>query len=203
LSTLKDISSQIKSQLSQEGRDHVEKYFRLSLSTFEAGDFALAFFFGATLFEEMAKFVIFGHKTLGIKVDEKDYRKHPKKYAHVVDNTLFVNSRVSKIYGAAESRFFRWFRTKKLFELRNAALYLEPRHGKLTTPKENISVEDAYLMVCIAGEAYAELQGILTGTGPNEWQRILQDVDQFRERHIDLLQKIQAEEERQTKPSRF
>jgi len=41
--------------------------------------------------------------------------------------------------------------------------------------------EDALLLVCIAGEVYGEIQGSFLGTGPAEWQRILREVDLFRE----------------------
>jgi len=64
--------------------------------------------------------------------------------------------------------------------IRNSALYLELRGPDLVAPEQAISRADALLLVCIAGEVYAEIQGRQTGTGPTEWQRILLEIDEFR-----------------------
>jgi hypothetical protein len=54
------------------------------------------------------------------------------------------------------------------------------------TPGEAVSKEDAFLLVCIAGEVYAEIQGYYTGTGPNERGRILTEVDEFSRKKQDI-----------------
>jgi hypothetical protein len=84
------------------------------------------------------------------------------------------------VYGKDEWRFAAWFREDKLFAIRNSALYLEIRDGDLVAPDEAIDRADALLLVCIAGEVYAEIQGEQTGTGPAEWIRIVSEIDTFR-----------------------
>jgi len=51
---------------------------------------------------------------------------------------------------------------------------------QLTPPEKAIQRGDSMLLVCIAGEVYAEIQGRSAGTGSEEWQRILAEVDAFR-----------------------
>ena len=53
-------------------------------------------------------------------------------------------------------------------------------------PPQAINRADALLLVCIAGEVYAEIQGKQIGTGPAEWQRILWEIDQFRAREAEI-----------------
>lgn len=94
---------------------------------------------------------------------------------------LLVNSRVSRIYGPEESRFARWFREGELFNIRNQALYLDLRDGEIVVPHKVVPRGDTFLLVCIAGEVYAEIQGHFVGTGPTQWERILREVDLFRQ----------------------
>ena len=164
-----------------EARQHLEKYWRLSVRFFEESDFALAAFFAITLIEEVGKVIILGNKVLGAELDKKGFYNHRKKYSYAVYTTLFVNSRVSRIYKTEESRFAKWFREDELFGIRNRALYLEPTDTEVGVHDQAVSKEDAFLLVCIAGEVYAEAQGHYTGTGPTEWQRVLAEVDTFRE----------------------
>lgn len=94
-----------------------------------------------------------------------------------------MNSRVTRVYKKNEGRFAQWFRDGKLFQIRNSALYLELQGPNLVAPEEAIRRADALLLVCIAGEVYAEIQGKQIGTGPTEWRRILSEVDAFRARN--------------------
>ncbi|NOY89238.1 MAG: AbiV family abortive infection protein [FCB group bacterium] len=167
--------------LSTEAKQHLEKYWQLSVQFFKKPDFALAAFFAITLIEEVGKVIILGNKEFGAKLDKKGFYNHRKKYSYAVYNTLFVNSRVSRIYGTKESRFAEWFRNGELFKIRNKVLYLELGDKKIRIPHLAISKEDAFLLVCIAGEVYAEIQGFYTGSSPTEWQRILAEIDTFRE----------------------
>jgi len=170
-----------------EARDHLERYWHLARRFFEEGDLALAAFFAITLIEEVGKIVILGNKDLSGRLDERGFFNHQRKYAYAVGMTLEVNARVTRIYGRLESRFATWFREGTLFDIRNAALYLELRNGSLVVPNRAISRSDALLLVCIAGEVYGEIQGGYTGIGPEEWERIISEVDEFRERHLSDL----------------
>jgi AbiV family abortive infection protein len=166
--------------LNESARAHLEKYWRLSRERFEAGDCALAAFLAITLIEEVGKVVILEDAKMGDSVAKRDFRNHQSKYVYAVGATLAVNSRVTRVYGKDEVRFAEWFRTEKLFSIRNSALYLELRGTDIVVPEQVIHRADALLLVCIAGEVYAEIQGRQTGTGPAEWQRILSEVDKFR-----------------------
>lgn len=166
-----------------EAREHLEKYWRLSTRFFEEWDFALAAFFAITLMEEVGKIIILGNAALGAKLDKQGFYNHRRKYAYAVYCTLLVNSRVSRIYRDKEDRFADWFKKDELFKIRNRALYLELTDHNLGIPRGVVSREEAFLLVCIAGEVYAEIQGHYTGTGPAEWQRVLAEVDTFRERN--------------------
>jgi len=167
--------------LAPEGRQHLERYWQLSMRFFHESDFALAAFFAITLIEEVGKIIVLGNARLGSELDRKGFYDHRRKYAYAVYSTLLVNSRVSRIYGSEESRFARWFSDDELFIIRNRALYLDLRNDEILVPQKAVSREDAFLLVCIAGEVYAEIQGQFTGTGPAEWERILREVDLFRE----------------------
>jgi hypothetical protein len=87
---------------------------------------------------------------------------------------------VGRIYNDDESRFAKWFREDKLFELRNGALYMEFDKGKVVVPAQSISRSDAHLLVCIAGEVLGEMQGPYLGTSADEWENVLAEVDEFR-----------------------
>jgi hypothetical protein len=63
---------------------------------------------------------------------------------------------------------------------------LELQGSDLVVPGQAINRADALLLVCIAGEVYAEIQGKQTGTGPAEWERILSEIDQFRAREAEI-----------------
>lgn len=167
--------------LPKQAREHLEKYWILSVRFFEEGDFALATFFATTLIEEVGKVVILGNKTISGELDKKGFRDHRKKYVYAVFTTLFVNARVSRVYGDQEERFAKWFRNGELFGLRNSALYMESAPDEIIVPEQAISKRDAYLLVCFGGEVLAEIQGSYVGTGPDEWQRLVSEVDAFRE----------------------
>jgi hypothetical protein len=61
--------------------------------------------------------------------------------------------------------FAEWFRTDKLFVLRNSALYLNLRDADLIAPEQVVDRGDALLLVSIAGEILAEIQSSVIGTG--------------------------------------
>jgi AbiV family abortive infection protein len=166
--------------LNDDSRRHLEKYWQLSVDRFRAADFALAAFLAITLIEEVGKVVILEHATLGAELDRKGFYNHAEKYIYAVGATLAVNSRVTRVYGKEEARFAAWFREGELFKMRNRALYMELQGPDVVVPEKAIQRGDALLLVCIAGEVYAEIQGRFTGTGPEGWQRILADVDAFR-----------------------
>jgi AbiV family abortive infection protein len=166
--------------LNDPARAHYEKYWRIAREMFLVGDYALAAFFSITLIEEVGKIGILPDAIRGDAEAKKEFRNHPSKYVTAVGATLAVNSRVSRVYGRDEWRFAEWFRDEKLFLIRNSALYLELRGSDLVAPGEAIDRGDSLLLVCIAGEVYAEIQGRQTGTGPTEWKRILSEIDAFR-----------------------
>lgn len=165
-------------------RAHLEKYWGLARSFHESGDFALSAFFAITLIEECGKIVLWGNAKMGQELDRKGFRNHKQKYRYAVGAALLVNSRVTHIYGKKEKIFASWFRKDVLFNIRNAALYVEMKDDDLVDSAGQIDKETGALLTCFAGEIWAELQGVLTGTGPNQWQRILGEVDDFRNRHL-------------------
>jgi AbiV family abortive infection protein len=165
-------------------RAHLEKYWGLARSFHESGDFALSAFFAITLIEECGKIILWGNAKLGQELDQKSFRNHGQKYRYAVGAALLVNARVTRIYGKKEKIFASWFRKDELFNIRNTALYVELKDDDLVDSAGQICKEASALLTCIAGEIWAELQGIFTGTGPDEWQRILREVDDFRNRHL-------------------
>ena len=169
--------------LSQEARSHLEKYWILARRFFEQDDFALASFFAITLIEEVGKVIILGNKDLSGRLDRKSFYRHEKKYMYAVGVTLDVNSRVTRVYGENESKFARWFREGELFKIRNSSIYIEIENGGVRVPAESISSAVSFLLVCISGEVYAEIQGFYTGVDPSEWQRIIDEIDEFRGEH--------------------
>ena len=176
-----------KISLPKEVNNHLEKYWGLARRFFQEGDAALAAFFAITLIEEVGKIIILGNRDLSGTLDNRGYRNHEQKYALAVAMTLKVNARVTRVYGGHESRFAAWFRNKLLFRMRNAALYTELQGDSPQTPAQAIQATDAALLVCIAGEVYGEIQGTYTRTGPDNYMRIITEVDQFREKHQSLL----------------
>lgn len=174
--------------ISEQHRRHLELYWRLARDFFEQGHTGLAAFFGVTLIEEVGKLLmLLGTATRGRKKVPAGFRQHAKKYDSAVASTLFVNSRVTRIYGAAEDRFAKWYSSGDLFKIRNRGIYAELDDGNVVLPDESVTKADALLIVCFAGEVYAEIQGIVPGTGPEEWQRLLKEVDSFRGAHEELL----------------
>ena len=158
---------------------HLQKYWKLCRRFFEEADYALAAFFAITLIEEVGKVVV-----LGVSPDRAgDAKIHHRKYSHAVLYTLVVNSRVSRVYKEDEAKFAQWFKERKLFAMRNSSLYFEVVDDRAITPEQVMNREDAFLLVCIAGEVLADAQGKVMGTGPEEWARLIAEVDAFRETH--------------------
>ena len=100
---------------------------------------------------------------------------------------LFVNARVSQVYGDHEGRFAKWFRDGELFGIRNSALYMELGPDSVIVPEQAVDKRDACLPVCFGGEGLAEIQGGHVGTGPKEWKRLVGEVDTFRQANGLLL----------------
>jgi AbiV family abortive infection protein len=144
---------------------------------------ALATFLAITLIEEVGKVKLIYDAATHSQMDKKKSRNHTQKYAYAVFLTLFVNSRVTDIYGTDEAKFARWFREGELFRMRNRALYAEFRNDRVVLPDQAIQRDDAFLLVCIAGEVLAEIQGEWLGTGAEQWQQMINEVDTFRTRH--------------------
>lgn len=162
---------------------HLRKYWQRATTSFDDADWPMAAFFGITLIEEVGKSRLLFDAELGAQIDRRTFRNHEAKYAFAVFTTLYVNSRVTRIYSNDEARFARWFRDGELFVIRSRALYAEWLNDHLVLPHEAIARNDAFLLTCISGEALAEVQGVMIGTGPNEWQETIDEVDAFRHRH--------------------
>ena len=164
----------------QKVYEHLNSYWQRSKDAFKSKDYPIAAFFAITLIEEIGKIVILGKEKIEAKLDKKAFRDHRKKYIYAVYSAILVNSRITRIYGDFESKFAFWFKEKRLFSIRNSALYLEKVGKKITIPLEAVSKQDAFLLVCIAGEVLAEIQGDFTGSGPKEWRYFINQVDVFR-----------------------
>ncbi|MFA7169436.1 MAG: AbiV family abortive infection protein [Candidatus Paceibacterota bacterium] len=153
---------------------HLERYWLLSREFFLSKDYGLAAFFAITLIEEISKLVIIYSE------DYRFFKNHDKKYQITIGQTLFANARVSRIYKKKEKVFADWFKENKLFEIRNKGLYLEKGNKEIMTPNENLPEEDVFLLVCFAGEIFAEIQGFYNQEKPEKWSEIIKEVDYFR-----------------------
>lgn len=167
--------------ISSEHVEHLRRYWSLARDFFDRGHSGLAAFFAVTLIEEVGKLPMLALE------NARGFKKHQKKYESAVEATLFVNSRVTRVYGPCESEFAEWYRTGALFRIRNQGLYAEFEDGQVRLPDESVSSRNALLIVCIAGEVLAEIQGGFTGTGPDEHREVLHELDTFFEKHRDLL----------------
>ncbi|ADZ09770.1 hypothetical protein Metbo_1540 [Methanobacterium lacus] len=165
-------------KLPKDVKNHFEKYWKLCIKFFEDSEYQLASFFAITLIEEIGKLSIIRNKSLGGSFDDKGFYNHHKKYIYAAFDNLSNNYRVTRIYSKKESKFAELVLKKKLFDMRNNSLYLEE---DMVTPEKVISRDDAFLLVCFAGEIYAEIQGESIGPSPDEWLKILEEVNQFRE----------------------
>ena len=169
--------------LPENALEHMSRYWDRCRHLFAESDYPLAAFCAITLIEEVGKIPML---TLGDSQRESapnGFRRHETKHASAVQTTLTVNARVSRIYGENAKRFADWHHNGDLPRIRNAALYMELDGGAIVTPTEKLSRETSFLLVCFAGEMLAEIQGFMTGTGPDEWQDILSQVDEFRQKY--------------------
>lgn len=89
-------------------------------------------------------------------------------------------------HGYPSPQFGEWFRENKFAELLKKSLYMMGTDMDSIVPNESITRFEAFTMVCIAGEIYAEVQGKFTGVNPTEWERILTEIDDFREKYREL-----------------
>lgn len=159
---------------------HLKKYWRLSVRFFEQSDFSLSLFFAITLIEELGKVFLFN------RFETKEgwrriFYRHDHKYDLAINYTTYINSRLSRIYGQEEKRFFKWWKSGELFNMRNEALYTSLSDSTLRTPEQMISKNNSFLVVCMAGEMLAESQGFYSGTDVPDWQIMIDEVDRFRE----------------------
>ena len=180
--------------LSDNVNRHLLKYWERCRALFAGGDYPLAAFCAVTLIEELGKVPMLSLRAPEEKLRDLGFFDHHEKYVSAVWATLYVNSRVSRIYGEREAKFARWFREGNLFKIRNSALYMSQEGESIVTPETAVSQEDCFLLICIAGEALAEIQGNMTGTGPTEWERLLEEVDEFRQR-FDIQSPNKAKED--------
>lgn len=171
----------------QKANRHLYKYWNLSKGFFLKENSALATFFAITLMEELGKLVILNQENISGVFDKKSFFDHEKKYRIAVYNTIFVNSRVSRIYGQHEEAFANLFKTGGLLPVRNRSLYLSKKDGSIVTPAEDIDEKEAFILVCFAGEMYAEIQGLMTGAGPKAWEKIIKEIEELLVKFPDLL----------------
>jgi AbiV family abortive infection protein len=161
-------------------RQHLETYWIRAKDSLDRGDVPLGAFLAITLIEELGKAILLAGAKISGRPNKKQFYNHGAKYELAVYSNLLVNSRVTRIYGADESRFARWFQKGDLLTIRNSALYLERCGSDLVVPAEAIAREDAVLLVCIAGECLAEAQGTYLGSTPEDHVRLLAQIDKFR-----------------------
>jgi AbiV family abortive infection protein len=171
----------------QKANRHLYKYWNLSKGFFLKEDSALATFFAITLMEELGKLAILNQENISGVFDKKSFFDHEKKYRIAVYNTLFVNSRVSRIYGQHEEAFANLFKTAGLLLVRNRSLYLSKKDDNIVTPAEDIDEKEAFILVCFAGEMYAEIQGFMAGTGPKAHSMIIKEIDELLDRFSHLI----------------
>lgn len=183
-------------------RNHVERYWKLARQFFIQADYALALFFAITLIDETGKMVLLGvphhHETFGLEKPsaKKISKEEQERFEEMVDMdvlgtpremvirmTMPVNSRVARIYKEEDRQFGEWFREKKFPQLLKDSLSMSGSGGDVKVPSKTITRFEAFTMVCIAGEIYAEVQGQFTGVRPTEWERILKEIDDFREKY--------------------
>ena len=157
--------------------NHLSKLWNLSKDFYLNGDYSTATFFAITLIEETGKVGIIYFE----KKDTKAFYNHKEKYKYAVAYTLFVNSRVSRIYNNLEKKFAKLYRTGELFKIRNNSLYIGYDDSVIYSPEEIINKETAFTLICIAGEVFAEIQGEFVGADSNDWIDAIKEVDNFRE----------------------
>lgn len=141
---------------------HLHKLWCLSKDFYLKGDYPTASFFAITLIEETGKAVLIYRE----EFNERDFYNHKRKYEISIAFTLFVNSRVASIYKNLEKKFAKWYRTGELFEIRNNSLYISNNNNITYSPEEKIDQETAFILVCISGEVFAEIQGDFVGAHP-------------------------------------
>jgi AbiV family abortive infection protein len=159
---------------------HLYKLWSLSKKLYIEGDYPTASFFAITLIEEIGKAIIIYRNNF----NKKDFYNHNKKYRIGVALTLIVNSRVARTYKYLEKRFAKWYRDNEIFRIRNDSLYVDYENEKVYLPEEKINKEEAFTLVVMAGEIFAEIQGDFVGAHPYyNWDYILKEVEEFRDKY--------------------
>jgi AbiV family abortive infection protein len=164
----------------QRANQHLIETWKSAAKHYKNNNHQLAGFLAITIIEEVGKFNLFYDGELQNELSKKKFYNHKEKYRIAVGSTLLVNSRVSRIYTEKEKIFANWFREDKLFEIRNKCLYIEHENGIPKIPQDMVTSDECHLLVCIAGEVLAEIQGEMAGTGPEEWNKMIKCVDEFR-----------------------
>jgi len=197
---LKKLELEASTSLSPEVRKHVEKYWQLCRQFFAQSDYALALFFALTLIDEVGTMIILGFRNApdilwGFELKRTQTRESEpfdidkvtveERRRMVIRLTIVINHRVDQLYKREERIFGRWAREDKFPTLLKNSIYMHGSDKQPITPSEIISRDDAFIMVCLAGEIYGEVQGEhFTGVEtPNEWLRVLKEVDDFREKY--------------------
>lgn len=163
---------------------HLEKYFVLARGRFIDGDRALAAFFAITAIEESAKVMIL-KGTFAVDTSDVERRRrsleHGEKLSGAVINLLEQNPRFETWPREWQDEVASWFDTTKLIRIKNDGIYLRfTKSGHVSTPEERIDVDQAALLVYMAGVAVAELNDYIEGLAPGWAGSILQAAEAFR-----------------------
>lgn len=167
---------------------HLEKYFDLSKTQFTEGDYALATFFAITTIEEAAKLLILEAKSpegIDSKELQKVARNHRSKYFSALMNLIDQSPQYPSLRQEYEEEIRSWWVTDRLMELRNDCLYLNyDNNNQVTTPQKAVDIQQAALLVYIAGIALAELDEYISGL-PSGWkQSMLKANEEFRSKFL-------------------
>lgn len=166
---------------------HVEGLWWDAIRALAAGSHAVATFMALTTVEEVGKLavarlevVLRAHgvvpKVVPTTRRRSAFYRHDKKYLVAATSTALVNARMRRLYGEPwVQRLLDDAETGRLARLRSAALYADAVEGQLRIPSDIIDRDEAVLYVASAGELLAEVQ-----IDPDEWKRLIADVDSFR-----------------------
>jgi len=162
--------------------NHLKKYFELSLSRFSGGDYTIATFFALTTIEECAKILQLRDADLKNPKHRRRAIDHKDKYLTAVINLIDQSSQLETLSKKWQDMFYLWFSdVEKLVRIRNRSLYLSFNNaGKFTTPDQAIDVENAALLVYLAGIAMAELEEFISGVEATWAAQILKSAEEFR-----------------------
>lgn len=99
-------------------------------------------------------------------------------------NLLSASERFDTLPKTWQDTLWSWLGSRQLMQLRNSSLYTRfDMEGHLTTPDENVSPEQAALLVYAAGFVGVELDQFVT-VEPEWVLYIGQSAESFRTRHL-------------------